>query len=140
MRNFYTPQDLRTQLRPGTFVYPYFADFSSKLGRVWSGQRIKSNSLILPYLTNLFVYEERGLNHLVQNQAVDTRQFKYAKVYYVSFDRFFSSTKRIGISVTFPAPLGIYLGEYTQILNHGQLADNHYYARVLTTNGNIIWI
>jgi hypothetical protein len=113
------------------------------IGPAWTSRDpLIRNCGLLFMCRKIQVCPDRNLRHFLRQTPHEQKKFKYAKVHYLEHKDFyrFAAWEWDELTIKYPNPLGLYLGEMIQIKNHGGLADGHFYAKVLTLDGEIIWI
>lgn len=156
-QKFFTLQDYRTKLKPGTFVYPCFVNNErkytgyDKIGPRWysSNPIVRANKLD-SWNKSFLILPDVHIRHFIKNNTNVIKKHKYAKAFYVNFDAlslFYSKThsehdtSTESISVSYPDPIGIYVGEILQPTwdNGVEIMLQRAYAKLLTLDGQIVW-
>lgn len=149
-KQFYTIQDFRVKVKPGSFIYPYYGEnvFTiNKLGPRWLDKNptIRKNNMT-SWNTKFSYLSDEHLRHWLKPNAKLIKTFKCAKTLYVNWgdliDFFGEKSTTVNspeILAIYPKPLGIYLGEILQpIWETGENLD-HCFVKVLTICGQIVW-
>lgn len=138
---FYSLKDL-TEVKPGLLVYPYVDtrnEWSTYLAPQWgTNDRMLEKHGLAPYIThNTKAALSKSLDKALSGE------FGKQKCYRLNRDQFEKATQDdwISVPVTYPNPIGIFLGQVLQLMDEqGTLLKGQFYSKVLTLNGDIVWV
>lgn len=135
--DYFTFEDFRTKIKPGTLIYPWFDKERCHPAPQWgtTDSKIETHKL-LPFQAALRKFQvplhtKQLQDHL--NEWANFTIYPCAKVYRIPTSLPMEMGKSFKFQCKYESPVGLYLGEMAVV------SETHYWIKLIGPNESIIW-